>query len=289
MNPGTEPLPAAAPCEPSTAPELHSLLTLVQHCADLINELQRERGLSKLYLASHGERFAAALREQVLLSQEAEQGLRLCRPPSVDAIDSAASGSAGLDTLAVLRQRVQLLACSSAEAIEGYARLIVQLLARVAAAAAAAIDPGFARRLTALLHLMQGKEYAGQERAIGAALFARGRHDAGAWQRISERIALQQDCFARFTEFASLAACELWQVCQQVSTLAELERLRQLLARTQEGAPLDTGLCEVWFACCSRRMNEIREFECRLLAELQQDCPRAGVPATGGTPLFSLH
>ena len=57
-----------APLRQQTANALEwplSCIELVQRCTDLIDELQRERGLGQLVLSSVGESYAAALREQL--------------------------------------------------------------------------------------------------------------------------------------------------------------------------------------------------------------------------------
>ena len=55
-----------APLRQQTASALEwplSCIELVQRCTDLIDELQRERGLGQLVLSSVGESYAAALRD----------------------------------------------------------------------------------------------------------------------------------------------------------------------------------------------------------------------------------
>jgi len=275
-------------------------IELVQRCTDLIDELQRERGLSQLVLGALGESYAAALREQIQLSREAQaalrQPLRQLAPLAGDDApawlghtDSAAHDLAGLGELDRLRQRVLLLQCPRQEMFEAYCSWIEGLLALAGSAGPASGDPALDAELATVLHLMQGKEYSGRERASGTGLFVGGRHDAAAWQALTRLIEAQQHCISRFVCRAGSGARRLLKDTLQPETQIELERLRQQLADTPHLAPLDPALGEIWFRGCSRRMNELREVERQLLQTVQASLllrparPSVGAeaPATG--------
>ena len=54
--------------------------------------------------------------------------------------------------------------------------------------------------------------------------------------------------------------------------LAELERLRRKLIAAGQGTALAPALAEAWFACCSQRLDRIREIESALAAGLRAAC-----------------
>lgn len=262
-----------------------SCIELVQRCTDLIDELQRERGLGQLLLSSVGESYAAALREQLRLSDEAEQALRgqLLRlaalPPTTDPAQAeltrlglALLNSPGLADLLPMRRCLLLLRCTREQMFDAYCALLAQLLELVEAAAQAMAmpEPALAQELATLLQLMWGKEYSGQERASGAGLYASGRHDARVWQRIVQLIDAQHRCASAFISRARPGARKRLSDSLQHETQAELERLRQQLADSPDQAPLEPAMGELWFRSCSRRMNELREVERHLLQEMQQ-------------------
>lgn len=257
-------------------------IELVQSCTDLIDELQRERGLSQLALSPQSESYAAALREQVRLSREAEQLLRdklrqLDTWPDVGTSmpELARSGlalrhSPGLADLAVMRQRVLLLQCSREQAFEAYCALLAQLLALVATARAALGDAELEQELATLEQLMLAKEYSGQERATGCSLLASGQHDPQGWQYTLRLIEAQHRCAAQFISRARPQARQRLQQTLTLDTQTELEALRQQLAESPDWSGLDPDLCEIWFRTCSRRMNELQQVECGLLQEMRQ-------------------
>lgn len=252
-----------------------SCIELVQRCTDLIDELQRERGLGQLLLSSVGESYAAALREQLT-----RLGLALLNSP-------------GLADLLPMRRCLLLLRCTREQMFDAYCALLAQLLELVEAAAQALPESALTQELTTLLQLMWGKEYSGQERASGAGLYASGRHDARVWQRIVQLIDAQHRCASAFISRARPGARKRLSDSLQHETQAELERLRQQLADSPDQAPLEPAMGELWFRSCSRRMNELREVERHLLQEMQQAlaqrqavtgtlaAPRATRPAPG--------
>ena len=261
-------------------------IELVQSCTDLIDELQRERGLSQLALSPQAESYAAALREQLRLSHEVEQQLRdklhalqtwpNASPGMAELVRNgmALLHSPGLADLAGMRQRVLLLQCSREQALDAYSALLAQLLALVAMARDALCDAELERELRALEQLMLAKEYSGQERASGCGLLASGRHDAQAWQHTRRLIEAQNRCAAQFISDARPVARQRLQQALTVETQAELEALRQEVADSPNPAALDPVLGEFWFRSCSRRMNELRAVEQGLLQDMQQALAR---------------
>ena len=255
---------------------------LVHACGGLIHGLQRERGLSNLYLASRAQQGAQELAHQV------EEGLALeaATRAAFERLDPAHAASApharlfgrvayalqGLHALPALRQRVREARWSPAEATAAYVRLIGALLAVVFEAADAAADPAVARHLVALFHFMQGKEWAGQERATGAALFAGGRSEHEAQQRLLHLIDSQDRCLQVFHDFADEPLRQAWETAPRPQTLAVLERMRRVLGTAPSGAPLEPSQSQLWFDTCTARLDAMRTVESRMTETLLSLC-----------------
>ena len=177
---------ASKRCEIAGLRQLAETSGLVKAIGHFVHALQRERGLSNLYLGSSGlqgdtERLTQIEQSQIwqtqvlvcfdALERDAAvpngQGLRL--------LARIAYVLQGLEALPGLRERVRTQAWRAAQATAAYTQLIQALLSVVFEAADPALDPAISRQLVALFNLMQGKEFAGQERAIGSALFASGQ------------------------------------------------------------------------------------------------------------------
>jgi AmiR/NasT family two-component response regulator len=277
-------LVAARRCEIHALEQLARSCELVQGVGELIHRLQDERGASNLHLASGGARFGVERAARAVASEAGEAAVRawLDRPEIRDGAPAIAGGTRlftriaialhALDGLAALRREVGARRCAADEANRRFSRVIAALLTLVFEAADLAADPAVSRLLVALFSLMQGKEFAGQERAAGAAAFAAGAPDRAGEQGLLHLIEAQEACFERFAAFCPPDTLAAWRAAQVAMPLAELERLRRkLLARGQGGA-LEPGLAEPWFACCSQRLDRIRAVEAALAGGLRAAC-----------------
>ena len=89
---------------------------------------------------------------------------------------------------------------------------LVQLLSHLADASLLPGVPSVLRPLVALLHLVQAKEAAGQERAAGAHLFASGGCGAQQQEHLAHLIDAQERGLRVFADFAAVHCTELAQM-----------------------------------------------------------------------------
>lgn len=282
-------LVAARQCEIGELEQLQRTSALVDLLSRLIHALQKERGLSNVFLASAGarggparlaqmaecDRMAAAVRDGFELLDMQPGGAGLTGHPGHGArlFSRIAHVLQCLDALPALRERVASRTLSPEAATALYIDLVAGLLAVVFEAADSAPEPGISRLLVALFNFMQGKEFAGQERATGVAAFGAGVSDAQRQQHWLHLIASQERCFQVFAEFAPPHSLALWQESSAAdATLAVIERLRRVGCTATAGAPLSVEMAERWFDSCSQRMDALQTVEARLTAELQQQC-----------------
>lgn len=282
MKSGLSFLVAARRSEISELQQLALNCALVDATGRLIHALQRERGLSNLYLGSGGTGFTT---ERPLQARETDRCAIQLRAlfDRLDTEASLAGHSArlfsriawvlqGLDALPRLRECVDTLAWTPARATRAYVSLIAGLLGTVFEAADSAGDPGLSRLLVALFNLMQGKEYAGRERASGVLLFASACERTSEQQRLLHFIDAQERCLRVFAEFAPNKVLPAWHEAQDPSTLAPLERLRRILCTATPGVPLDEQHSAEWFGTATQRMDALRRVEEQLGAELLAGC-----------------
>jgi hypothetical protein len=282
MKTGLDFLLAAKRCEIDGLQRLAYTATLVDVTARLVHSLQRERGLTNMVLASQGTRFNEARGAQLGASRQVEAEWR-AQFERLDVSAAQAGHGArlfsriayvlqGLDGLEPLRERLCGGEWNTARATEAYVRLIAALLAVVFEAADSATDPEVSRRLVAQFNFMQGKEFAGQERALGAALFARGQADTAEQHRLLHLIESQERCLEVFGAFAPPETRAMLTAPHASGTLAELERLRRVLCTAAHGAALRPELSQTWFDTCSARIDGMKGVEDRLTADLRDLC-----------------
>jgi len=246
----------------------------------LIHVLQIERGASSVFLASSGKRFATVRLDAAKDSESVECALRasfeaqLRQPSGANArlLSLMAWILLGLDTLPDLRQRIGVRKLSADESVAAFSRLIAGLVSLIFELADAAIDPRISGLLVALFNLVQGKELAGQERAVGALTFASGVCDGAHQQRVLHLIDAQERNFQVYAEFAEEPVAAQWREMQSAPYVAQLERLRRVLFSAKPGAELDANLSDKWFEYCSERLTGVWSLQCALVASLQQRC-----------------
>ena len=279
-------LVAARRCEVRELEQLARGCALVQAVSELVHRLQAERGCSNLHLASGGKRFEAERAACAAASAEAEALVRawLDRADILDpAGQQAPAGGArlltrialalhALDGLPELRAKIAAGRGAPREATECFTLAIGALLGLVFEAADIATDPAISRLLVALFNLLQGKEFAGQERAAGAAAFAAGGTGTQSELDLLHLIELQETCFERFEAVCPPGLRSTWDAAREAMPLAELERLRRKLLAAGPGRTLPEALAEPWFACCSARLDHLRVIEDLLAGGLRAAC-----------------
>ncbi len=263
-------LVAARRCEIAELEQLALTGELASAIGRLIHTLQRERGLSNVFLGSNGMRFNEQRGQQTSQSSLMEQAVRehfnVLDTDAIQVRNGARLFSRiafvlhALDALPALRRRIARRALTPAESTETFTRLISGLLVVVFEAADSSTDPEISRALVAMFNFMQGKEFAGQERAFGAACFASGHTDATQQHQWLHLIGLQERCFQVFTDFSDITVSNAWRTSQLTETLADLERQRRI-GCTPASGKLDTNLSQVWFDGCTRRIDAMKTLE----------------------------
>ncbi|WP_299598602.1 nitrate- and nitrite sensing domain-containing protein [uncultured Microbulbifer sp.] len=253
---------------------------LVTTVSDLVHQLQRERGISNIYLVSSGQRFSGLRTEQMaagsrsadsfrqLLHDHYLQEGRCTNPRDMRLLNSIAYSLHGLDELEELRRHVDVFEVSALQSTDAFCRLIAGLLSVVFEAADVADDPEVTRLLVALFNFMQAKEFSGQERAWGAIGFAGSHFD----ETLHERLQQLQDCQRRsleiFQEFAGDTEQARWQAIEDSEETRDLNRLRRVIAGLKNGEPIAAEVSEVWYQLATARIDAMHRLEDAMAARL---------------------
>ncbi|MFZ4286437.1 nitrate- and nitrite sensing domain-containing protein [Variovorax sp. HJSM1_2] len=253
---------------------------LVDALGQLIQALQRERGASSIYLASKGLRFADVRRNTVHEAQAMEARLREVFAQHTETAQGATAKSLslmawallGLDALTALRTQIERQAMSAHDAVAAFSHLIAGLIELVFHVADAASLPSVSRILVAFLQLVQAQEEAGQERALGALLYASGSASEEQQQRVLNLIDAQERSLLVFAEFADPALRQRWEQQQLQPGVARLERLRRTLCTTRPEHPLDSNLSDTWFDVCTERIDQLWQLQIALMTQLRAAC-----------------
>lgn len=260
--------------------QLLQMSKLVGAVSQLIHLLQRERGTSNIYLCSRGDTWGDRLDEraqQVQLAAEAvdSQLTRLdLNGPLANAprlFSRIANALHSMSGLPALREQVAALTISQPDAMNRYSEVIRTHLALVFEAADTSGDPTVSRALLAMFSFMQGKELAGQERALAAAGFTSRHFDDPTHQQLLALIEGQERCFNTFMEFADERSLALWQQ-QQRTDSSELERFRRIACTCATPAGVASDIALRWFDITTARIDGMKIIEDRLEERLMACC-----------------
>ncbi|MGK8206570.1 nitrate- and nitrite sensing domain-containing protein [Burkholderia cenocepacia] len=255
-------------------------IELIDLLGRLIHALQRERGATSLYLASRGTRFpterAAARRDGAPLLARLRTRLDRELAPASHATSQILSSIAwaliDLESLDTLRERVDALAVSAPESVKAFSTVIGSLMELIFQLADGAPDPSISSMLVALVHIVQGKEEAGQERAVGAHMFAAGGFSADQQERLSYLCDAQARSLEVFANFANAEHDEWWRLRSTQPGTATFEQLRRTLCTAAVGDALDAGLSEAWFDAASARIDDLWHLQIALTLHVRRAC-----------------
>jgi len=146
--------------------ELQKEMLLASSLSKVIHELQKERGISSGFLASHGKVFQEALIEQRLLTNEALNHLYNNNP------NLNMKNLVNKKNLLAKRVRIDILSLSVKESILFYSSLNDILLRRITNIAKVSKIPQITQSILAYSNFLYVKENAGIERAIGTAILS---------------------------------------------------------------------------------------------------------------------
>lgn len=259
--------------------QLANSTIFVEAITNLIHSLQAERGASILYIASEGKRFKQNKQEIVTESLVLEARFKERLAAEIDTPGTSTKKNKilsltawtllGLEDLAALRKNIDEFKLTPLDCIRAFNRMISGLIALIFDLSDTVIDVRISNFLVTLFNLVQGKELAGQERAMGSYAFASGAMTAENQQRLIHLIENQERLFEIFYDFAEPAFQELWKKISASEAANALKRLRETLLNTPPGEALDHNLSEPWFDNCSNRLTDMWEMQCHLIHRIK--------------------
>ncbi len=253
---------------------LAELSQFTTQISGLVHELQKERGMSAVFINSSGQQLAAELPQQRRLTDErlgsartALSGLDLAAYPSAvrQAIER---GLEATRSLAERRDAIQTRQIPAPESNQFFTATIGQLLTIPREAVKGSDDPDVTVGLLTAYSYGSAKERAGQERATGAVGFAAGKFTAPQHRVFISVVADQRAFFEAFESYASQTQREFARQIVSGAVADEVERQRKIALETDPGQPLAGTTGAAWFGATTARIDLMRRVEERLNADL---------------------
>lgn len=281
LNSAEQHLLAAKDAAIANLKELESNLEWLSAACDLIHQLQRERGLTNIWLVSEGRRKQVELQAQLkrvdselesFCAQISDQGnaSRLANEPKL--LASLAQLMLSLSTLAYHRAEIQAMKLQPLDATLGYNHLVQQILTLIFDLAETAREPNTARAMIALVHLIQVKELAGQERAWTAIGFARGNFVERLCQRLARNQSDTVQMIVIFQQSAAQTLLNSWHEIEASSLFSEITQLRGLRRQLCKGQSIDPAIAEAWYDKATEYIDQLALLEAQAIELLEAEC-----------------
>ncbi len=240
----------------------------------LVHELQKERGASAGFIGSKGKKFADSIGQR---RADTDKALTKFRTTLADAAGNISaqgfnapftSARAALEKLAAKRKSINELSISVGQMAGYYTPLIAKLLSMVESVAELTDNGSISNSLTAYTALLQGKERAGLERAMGAAGFSSGKFKPGIYRKFVRFVAMQDTYFGVFKRYAAKEQITKFTAELSGPVQENVSAMRKLA----EAAPFGSNITKVsggeWFATSTRRINALKKVEDKIASDI---------------------
>jgi hypothetical protein len=256
---------------PPDAPD-SPFLAMTAAVGALLHETQRERGVSTLFLASHGRLFRRELEEQRARVDERRAALaahaqsRPAAPAAVghrlDRVESV------LAQLGTSRAGVDDRVVTVPQIIGYFSALNSELLAALDAFMVTGLDGPARSGALACIALLYAKEKTGIERAQLADAFLVDRFSDGQRLAVAAAIAAQTSYLHLFSAAAPRAAEKLLRRSLASPALAEVQRMEGVVyAAAERGFGIDAA---TWWSAISRKIDLLDDVSTSVLELLRR-------------------
>lgn len=233
----------------------------------LIHEMQKERGVSAGFISSKGEAFANQLAERRQSTDKALQAFndKLANASALQNNEKfqvlVKKNEDALKRLQNIRTSVDNFEIQLSDISKYYTPVIANLLEMVDTASAKVKDAQILRSLKAYTSLLEAKERAGLERAMGAAGFGSGEFQSNIYQNFIIFGAKQDVLFETFDKFATEAQRVYLDNILKSPEKQKLNEFRKLAKLAPFGSDISQITGPEWFAVSSEFINLLKQAE----------------------------
>jgi methyl-accepting chemotaxis protein len=260
-----------------TRTEMARIAEIAQGVADiskLVHHLQRERGMSSVFVGSKGAQMGgelAAQRKQTDEPRNAAASFLAVFEPTVtstelrEAVGKARTAVSGLEDT---RRNIDQLTFAPPAVVAAYTEAIGRLLGITAEIVKLSARGDTTTAISSYVALMQGKELAGQERATGAGGVTQGKFDIATYGRL---LGLQSAQEAYFNVFLSNATPEERAFFRQTMSGDVIETVMKMRSTVASGGltgELQGLTGKAWFDATTARIDRLKVVEDRLATNL---------------------
>ena len=251
-----------------------TVVDLAPVVSELVHELQKERGTSAGFVGSKGASFADVIGGQRSATDSALKRFRTLLPPSEGMLarDSFArprkAAEQALDRLDEARQGIDTFSFGVPDVAGYYTPIITDLLNMVAGMTGYVEDGHLLRRTLAYNALLQAKERAGIERAMGAAGFGAGAFAPPVYRKFVRLGAMQDVYLGTFRANASPEVIATFETQLSAAVEENVAKLREIAYAAPFGGDVSQVSGATWFKTSTRRIDAMKNVEDVLAADV---------------------
>ena len=254
--------------------KLEKLTNLAPDISAVIHELQKERGLSALYLNGKGGTPVARKLEK----QKSDTDVKY--KSFTNAISIFPKSEYGNNFLVAIqdaerrlldlnkvRSNVSSGDIKGSEMVKYYTGTIASLLTLVGEMAGLSPNSEITNYIAKYITLMQSKEYAGQERAIGGIGFGSGAFNVSIYNKFIGLINKQDALLVVFNMYATPSEKTFYQNTLAGRDTNEVARMRKLATSKQN---IESVNGSYWFDTITKKINKLKVIEDNIRDNMKQ-------------------
>jgi len=254
---------------------LQELAAVAPYISNVSDNLQKERGISAVFIGSKGQKFAQELPAQQSKT-DAALGVLTTTLKTLDTEAFAPALSTKLNTafkalseLGTKRDGIKGFNLSVPQMAKYYTLTTAKLLSIIEEMAVISNHAQVTKSFAAYTSFLQAKERAGQERAMGGGGFGAGQFSPPVYRRMTELIAEQNIFMSTFAIYASDSMKATLKETVKGPDIDEVNRMRKIAidsiyTNTTEGIE-----GPYWFKTITRKIEMLKKVEDSIVQELE--------------------
>jgi methyl-accepting chemotaxis protein len=259
--------------EASQLGQLGELSELAVTTSALLHETQKERGITALYMGSggteHGDKLATQRDNVDARLADLDAALSATNVDSFGSDFAAAvsTTSESFGELSSHRSSVDQLSIPTGDAIAFYTQWNTAMLSTVEEIGGLSNNAELSRLIASYVNWMQGKERAGQERAVLSNTFAAGSFQGAFFNKFSQLVSEQNTYQQVFASFATPEQSTFAEQTVQGSEVDSVNEMREIAfaGSTSTDLGVDAGF---WFDSSTVMINHLKTVEDQLASDL---------------------
>lgn len=254
--------------------KLNEMAMLAPRISAVVHELQKERGSSAVYIGSKGSRFADVLPQQRNDTDSQIDQLALhIKSTDVESFGrefeaKMTSAVRDLENRQSTRAKVWSLASSTPQMAAYYTATIAKLLGIIEQMSQLTDDAGVTRSIVAYTNLLQLKERAGIERAVGAGGFAAQAFPPANYRKFVSLLARQDGLSTAFREFATTSQSDFFNQTMKGEVIDDVARMRRVVLNSIETGHTGNVDGTYWFGQKTKEIDLMKTVEDRIANDL---------------------